>query len=247
MKTKEREKVIKIGKRLKENETGNNSIIKNGITIAVEGLDGSGKTTICNALAKTEKVKLLHTSIPKLLPDIRRIMNDNLKKYVPFRFMYYLCAQQMPQEHISNYLKEGNDVIFDRYIYSTLATHLALDKLYNNNKNSEQIKILFYEAEKNFMTPDLVIFLNIDRVMRLKRIEGRQNSNDDTNETLMDLYLVEFNKILTILKEKGKMVAEVNNSDISIDKTLENIKRIIKKTKEMKRDCLYIQKTCKKV
>lgn len=190
--------------------------------IVLEGLDGSGKTTICDAL-RERGAEVVHSTVPQgFLPEVRLLMQGDIEKYVAFDFMYYLCSAKFSETQVLKAKDEGKDVVLDRYVYSTLATHLAFDKLYNGSANSDQIARLAREAEKSVLKPDLVIFLNIDRKERLKRLARRECTKIDANERLMYLFANEFKAIFPRLRESGVAVVEVDNSR-SLGKTMDEI------------------------
>src|SRR2546422_940162 len=90
--------------------------------IVVEGIDGTGKTTVARRLATAIRAKYLRTPPPRF---------DSLRKYVDkeasveTRFLFYLCSVAYASDIIRRELTK-RDVVCDRYLGTTLAYHRAL-------------------------------------------------------------------------------------------------------------------------
>ncbi|MFO7872301.1 MAG: dTMP kinase [Candidatus Undinarchaeales archaeon] len=106
--------------------TGN----EKGILVALEGVDGCGKSTHAEKLAKWLKGKerdVLHTKEPSKGP-IGVLLRQYLKMDAPPRVDALLFTADR-SEHIQNEinpaLNEGKIVLCERYIYSTIAYQAA--------------------------------------------------------------------------------------------------------------------------
>lgn len=143
-----------------------------GRFIVVEGVDGSGKSTMAARLAEELKLsgrKVLRTREPGgtvLGEKIRAVLLDAKNaEMVPFTelFLYMASRAQLVDEVIRPSLLRGIDVVCDRYYYSTAAYQGAAGKV--------GIPVVLAVAEKiaKFERPDLVILLDLDPADARKR------------------------------------------------------------------------------
>src|SRR5438034_352106 len=98
-----------------------------GLFIALEGIDGSGKTTqarrITSLLEQQGKnVFLTHNPTDGIIGKmLRKILNGELK-LSPVSFQYlYSADRQLQQEEILQHLEREETVITDRYFWSAVA------------------------------------------------------------------------------------------------------------------------------
>jgi len=136
-----------------------------GRFIVVEGIDGSGKSTVAARIADEltrRGRKVLRTREPGGTPlseKIRALLLDaKNSEMVPFTelFLYMASRAQLVDEVIRPSLREGVDVVCDRYYYSTAAYQGAAGRV--------GIPIVLEVAEKiaKFEKPDLVALLDVD-------------------------------------------------------------------------------------
>mgnify|MGYP000924437420 CR=1 FL=1 len=90
------------------------------IFIVLEGVDGSGKTTVGKALA--QKMDACFCQTPMGLWRKKRAIVENKNSF--FRFLFYVVATIHSSIIISRILK-NDSVVCDRYIHSTLAHHVV--------------------------------------------------------------------------------------------------------------------------
>jgi dTMP kinase len=131
--------------------------------IVIEGLDGTGKSTITLGLSKLLGCQNYKTP-PNPFNKFRTYV-DNSQDYVS-RFFYYITSVLFASNEIKKMLI-GNHVVCDRYFYSTFAYHYALD---NNLKEYNLEKLL-----NTIIKPDYVFFLKADYTTRISRICQREN------------------------------------------------------------------------
>lgn len=142
-----------------------------GTFIAIEGIDGSGKTTLTkNVVEKLnqEGVKAVYTKEPTqgvIGELIRKILNFELN-IPPISLQYLFCADRaVHQKPIENYLNEGYVVVSDRYFWSAVAYGIA-DMGGSQDFYLTAFSILsFYNR---FLNPDHTFFLgaNIDEAAK---------------------------------------------------------------------------------
>lgn len=150
--------------------------MEKGLFIVFEGLDGSGKSTQIRLLAETleNRGRRVHrttepTGLPtgKLLREALGGSGDLAPAYLAGLFLADRVAHNThPKEGIGAFLDRGEDVISDRYYYSSFAyqgmdTDLAW--VMDMNLRSPAIH-----------KPDLCIFLDVDQQTCKERIDGRQ-------------------------------------------------------------------------
>lgn len=148
-----------------------------GAFIVVEGIDGSGKSSIAGHLTNelhARKRPVLRTREPGGTPlgeKIREVLLDPKNaEMVPFAelFLFMASRAQLVDSVIRPSLAKGIDVVCDRYYYSTAAYQGAAGKV--------GIDTVITVAEKvaKFQKPDLVLLLDVDPAIAQAR-EGIRN------------------------------------------------------------------------
>jgi len=143
-----------------------------GRFIVVEGIDGSGKSTVAARVAAElarRGRKVLRTREPGGTPlgeKIRELLLDaKNSEMLPFTelFLYMASRAQLVDEVIRPSLRKGIDVVCDRYYYSTAAYQGAAGRV--------GIPIVLSVAEKiaKFERPDLVALLDLDPAVAHRR------------------------------------------------------------------------------
>lgn len=131
-----------------------------GKFIVVEGIDRSGKSTLCKNLVKSmEHLSLKKPPILVNYPDrstkIGELIDCYLKKKVIFNVqtshLLFSANRWEKDESIKRMLKNHN-VICDRYIYSGVAYSVALGA-------DEKWAM---STDRGLLEPDLVLFLNVE-------------------------------------------------------------------------------------
>jgi dTMP kinase len=139
--------------------------------IALEGIDGVGKTTSCNLLQERlsiiGKASVIHD--PALDEPIGQFVVERRLQTEPFDAsiwaMLYSCSSINLQSGKKGYLKQielGNTIILDRTILSTYAYYFG--------KCSFQ---WLDEIHKPYKQPDLTIILDLDINENHKRLQTR--------------------------------------------------------------------------
>ena len=147
-----------------------------GKFIVFEGIDGAGKTTQVELLAKRLEAagKKAHiTAEPTTLPsgkELRRVLGGEIKKSAcetAVLFALDRIAHNIDEkEGIGALLSAGYDVICDRYYYSSLAYQ-------GSSTDYDWVKTLNLRCPE-IRKPDLCIFLDLTPEQSLERItKGR--------------------------------------------------------------------------
>ena len=127
--------------------------------VCIEGLDAAGKTTVSRALARALKARY-YKSPGGPYAKARKIVDKVVDPLT--RYFFYRAAVQYDSGVIRNILKEKS-VVCDRYIYSTVVCHVAMD---------ERIQSLFEMT--GLVMPDYVFVLTADEDVRVKRLAKRR-------------------------------------------------------------------------
>lgn len=130
--------------------------------IAIEGLDGSGKSTISKSIAK--KTESIYLTTPSEVDKEERELYDSKGFSCLDRFLFYANCTVKTADQINELIKSKKRVVLDRYFYSTLAYHLPFCK----DINDEHINIF-----DNIIRPDLIIYVTADYEITVNRINQR--------------------------------------------------------------------------
>lgn len=145
-----------------------------GKFIAIEGIDGSGKTTqaqlLCSQLAKKGKT-VYCTKEPTDLPTgkmIRDVLAGKVKMTAVGLQYLFNADRAEHQEIIIDHLKEGNVVVTDRYFWSSVAYAIAdLEKVDDYYLTVFSL-LSFYNR---FLIPDMTFYLQINPKTAVERIQ----------------------------------------------------------------------------
>ncbi len=183
---------------------------KKGMFIIIEGLDGSGKTTQANLLAKklSQSYKILLTAEPscgKIGAFIREscLYEDKRLPTEAEALLFAADRIEHMNEEVKPALDEGKLVICDRYIYSSLAYQgyagLSLEWIKTINARAIQ--------------PDFSIFIDVSPERVLERLQRKKSVMEtlETQQKVREIYLkyVERGELVQIDGDKTQdVVAE---------------------------------------
>jgi dTMP kinase len=129
------------------------------VLIALEGLEGVGKTTLARSLERDPGVVYLK-SPPEPMNPVRGYISDlNDPRSTFYFYVSGLCALQ---KEINEHLEGGAFVILDRYLGSTIAYHANGLSFDPPPYDSTQIR-----------RPDCTIYVECDEGLRQKRLARR--------------------------------------------------------------------------
>jgi dTMP kinase len=141
------------------------------VLITVEGLDGAGKTTLIEGLAKELDATVLREpgGVP-LSERIRELVQDPTLEVDPRAeaLLYAAARAQLVAEKLQPLLQRDKTVILDRFVDSSLAYQGGGREL-----GVEAIRALNEFGTGN-LKPDLTLYLRIDPAQGLARIAGRE-------------------------------------------------------------------------
>lgn len=139
-----------------------------GDFIVLEGIDGSGTTTIAKRLC--EEIGAVYTHEPTSGPIgrlIRAYLQGEVRIYdelwspdAETMALLYTADRMDHQKFIRKHLSSGRTVISDRYHYSTLAYQAA-----TSNRSGVDLKVFsswMVELANYCIEPDLIIVLDVD-------------------------------------------------------------------------------------
>ena len=140
--------------------------VNSPILIAIEGLDGTGKTTIANILAKSLGAVQLATP-SKELSSVRKVADRVFAPDSPSRTLFYSATVMEASRTALSLRKKGLSVLIDRYWLSTLA--------YAHVQN----RALPLEEIEYLLTPmDYTVYLTTSIEARQHRLDTRGELSD---------------------------------------------------------------------
>ena len=161
---------------------------KKGAFICIEGLDGCGKTTQAKLLV--EKLQKSHNAVYTAEPS-----RGKIGTFIRNRILYgekrpptdvealLFAADRI--EHVENEIKpalvQGQLVISDRYVYSSLAYQGAA------GLSLEWIE----KVNEHALKPDLAVFIDVDPKTVMRRLKPKKSvmENLETQQKVRDIYL----------------------------------------------------------
>ncbi len=161
---------------------------RKGVFVCIEGLDGSGKSTQAALLVR--RLQKNHNAVLTVEPSRGKIGDFIREKYlygekrlsgIVEALLFAADRVDHLQNEVIPALKEGNIVVSDRYVYSSLAYQgaagLSLDWIQQINAHA--------------LRPDLALFLDVELETVIQRLKPRKSlmENSMTQEKVRELYL----------------------------------------------------------
>ncbi len=148
--------------------------IPKGCFIVVEGIDGAGKTLLCNYIESfliEKEFEVARTREPggSSFAEELRVLTE--RKYISAytrQLLMYAAREESINQFILPKLQRGVWVISDRHELSSLA--------YSDISMSNTVSAL-HEHVINLITPDLTIYIDVDVDVAKKRVISKDGKN----------------------------------------------------------------------
>lgn len=137
------------------------------VFIALEGMDGTGKSTLARALAEALDATLLRTPA-EALATVRPIIDAAVAPSAVATQLFYASTVALASEEAGAILATGRSVIVDRYWASTVAYAAC---------RASQVDL--GNVARALREPDLTVYLSADEGVRTRRLARRGMSLAD--------------------------------------------------------------------
>lgn len=205
-------------------------VMKKGLFITFEGPDGSGKTTVSNAVVERlqkEGYQVKYTREPggsKIAEEIRSVILNPKNTEMDARceaLLYAAARRQHLVEKVLPALEEGITVISDRFVDSSLAYQgygrgIGLDEVYSINMFAIEGRL-----------PDKTIYLDIDAKTGLDRINANRTSLDRLDQESEDFHnLVHkgYEEVVNIYKDRMVII----DASKAVESVIEEAYQVLK-------------------
>ncbi|MBU7046377.1 MAG: dTMP kinase [Theionarchaea archaeon] len=145
--------------------------------VVFEGIDGSGKRTLCEYARRLLEEKGIHVKqyqYPDYESPWGKIIEDFLSKKreldVLIQFLTYATDIVKDQKEIREYLKKGDTILADRYITSTVAFQCA--------RRFDIKKAVQFVDMFEFIPPDIIFYMNVSPETGRQRKKGQKGDLD---------------------------------------------------------------------
>jgi len=134
--------------------------------IVLEGIDGSGKTTLINILNE----KIPNSIVLKENTDFVIKMNENPEKAVEI-FEEFCIKRVEFSKQIQKHLDLGKTVLMDRYYPSSFCYQIKLCK--DNGFDCNGIANVYNKYYPKWIKPDMILVMDTDLKICVERIKSR--------------------------------------------------------------------------
>lgn len=186
--------------------------------IAIEGMDGVGKTTTAKLLASMLNFRFIEKPLHLLLDDEKTCDNYlklssyiNNQNHIELKALFY----GLGNVYLSNQYRDI-DIITDR--------HLVSNYFWNSSDDNYE---LFDYLIKVCGKPDITILLYADMSVRENRIKSRNDTDCDLSE--INKFPDAYEKMRYFLERFNFEYYEIDNSKLSIEETVDKIACILTK------------------
>ena len=194
--------------------------LKNGVLIAIEGIDGAGKTTQTNFLKNTliaEGYEVISFKEPTngkwgmKIKDIALYGRENVTPEEEIN-LFILDRKEDVANNINPALKDKKVVIMDRYYYSNMAYQGAL---------GVDVDYIQKENENQFPIPNVVIILDVAPKIGISRIQNLRK--EKLNKFEEEKYLVKVRQIFHNMNQDNIKIIDGTRSMEEVKKQMLNI------------------------
>lgn len=145
--------------------------------VVLEGIDGSGKTTVCSALSEKLSERGYRVAVTEEPTElIRPLLSGGMEIKDPAALFLLFTADRMEhQERIKKLLSSNDIVLCDRYLLSSFAYQgVLISQKYGGWDRA--MRWMESVSEYIHMKPDLTILLDSDPEVSLKRIREKRGA-----------------------------------------------------------------------
>lgn len=188
-----------------------------GRLIVLEGIDGSGKTTLGRALAQSLGAVFTAEPSEGFVGDALRRAGEE-EGHPLLEALLFVADRAHHTHRMVDWLEEGRDVVCDRYYASTLA--------YQTAALGEGLRPWLRELnDKVIIRPDATLLLDIDPDEGMARV----NSRGGTSKFEKLGYLREVRRqYLRLAEEDGFIIIDASRSQEQVlDEALTKVKEIL--------------------
>jgi len=158
--------------------------------VVIEGLDGTGKTTLTKYLSDSLGMKLIST--PPKLPEFQQARNFFDDQPESLRRAFYCLGNYLAAQDV---IDVKQPVVMDRFWHST-ASYAMAHQIRTTNEKPKEDDFLWPD---DLLKPDLVIFLQVSEQERIRRHTNRKDftntveektlaENESFRKSLLELY-----------------------------------------------------------
>lgn len=179
------------------------------IFISIEGIDGSGKTSVGKRLSKDLNIPFVEKPMQNIVKDYKEVVSNLNKTHSGLeKILFYGCGNA----YVS---KNYDSVIVDRYLLSNY--------FHNNGETNENI---FDALVSSLKKPDITFLLYCNNKIRKERMILR-NPNDPSIEIADNFTEDEFQKMINFFEKYKFNYFIIDNSNLEIEETVKIMKNKI--------------------
>ena len=208
-----------------------------GKFIAVEGMDGTGKTGLVRKITsdlESEGYEVVRVRVPtdrmRQSWMFQRVYQQNMRGDVDplaFEVAHMADRLQLSRNVVGPALSQGKIVVSDRYLISSFGSLLVrAPELWDVIENSFKSPGWFSELTKKLVEPDLSVFLHADAGVAIERILKKKSERSFDIESSSYQQVIDLGKSLALAN--GMTLIDTSNS--SPTKTFDSVKLLLSKT-----------------
>lgn len=179
--------------------------------VVIEGLDGTGKSTLAARLAARMGATLLRTP-PAELGEVRPVVDDAFARSPIAAQLFYGASVVHASDRARALLAAGTPVVIDRYWLSTVAYAQCRDA-----------HVDLSAVEPVLLCADLTVFLEVDESARRERLQTRGMTDADRDSVRQrDALRTHYLRALDGSRVSGA-VLRLDTSHITPDELVERV------------------------
>ncbi|MCJ7428778.1 MAG: dTMP kinase [Candidatus Nanohaloarchaeota archaeon QJJ-5] len=178
-----------------------------------EGMDGVGKSTVAERFAETIDADLMQTPGDGISQIREYVDSDQHSRET--KFLLYLGSNAAVSDQIEDRLEQGDDVVLDRYVPTTVAYNAAATE-------DDDLEMWVDRADEyDFTDPDELFYLHTDEETRKERMYGRDDvgKRHETDDEFMQEVRVVYDELIDVYDMQP--IEAVDGVDNVIDSILE--------------------------